>query len=275
VIKLSNQGLAYFASDLHLCQETPKTLSTFTDWISSIAQENTLIFLLGDVFEVWFGDDYTDPIVESFASATRKAHACGSTVYMMHGNRDFLMAQQFAQYAHIELLNDPEHLQVGQHTVLLTHGDQLCTDDSAYQQFRQMSRTAAWQHQFLSMSLEQRIALATKMRTESKMHKANTNTDIMDVNKQAVDKAFLGQWPDGQTQPPCQVIIHGHTHRCAIHTERNSTSAKSQQGVLTHGLRIVLPDWSDKTDHAPDDHTCRGGFLTLKGNESYDLQVWP
>jgi UDP-2,3-diacylglucosamine hydrolase len=274
VIKLPDQGLAYFASDLHLCQETPKTLAAFTAWIGRIARENTLIFLLGDVFEVWFGDDYTDPMVESFACATRKAHESGSTVYMMHGNRDFLMAKQFAQYAHIELLSDPEYLQVGKHTVLLTHGDQLCTDDTAYQQFRQKSRTEAWQNQFLSMPLEHRIALATQMRAESKMHKANTNTDIMDVNKQAIDKAFLGQWPDGQTLSSCQVIIHGHTHRCAIHTEHSITPETSQQGVLTNGLRIVLPDWSDKKDHASGEHSCRGGFLTLSGHESYTLEVW-
>lgn len=271
MIKLPVEGRAYFASDLHLCQETPKTLAAFEAWLDAIAQENTLIFLLGDVFEVWFGDDYTDSVTERFAAATRKAHESGSTVYMTHGNRDFLMANQFSQYAHIELLNDPEYLQVGKHTILLSHGDRLCTDDHAYQQFRQTSRSEVWQQQFLRLPLEHRIELATQMRAESKMHKANAILEIMDVNPEAISNVFEGLWPDGERLTASQVIIHGHTHRCAVHTEHGSTQAVSQQGSLSQNMRIVLPDW---TDDSSDNNACRGGFLLLHPSEQYELEVW-
>ena len=139
MIEIPKQGAAFFASDLHLSEETPKTLEAFEIWLASVAQADTLIFLLGDVFEVWYGDDYSDPTTERVAHAIQSAHATGAKVYFMHGNRDFLLGETFAETAEFEILPDPEFLLVHHKVVLITHGDQLCTDDKAYQKFRQQS----------------------------------------------------------------------------------------------------------------------------------------
>jgi len=246
LIEIPQQGAAFFASDLHLSEDTPKTLEAFENWLASVAQEQTLIFLLGDLFEVWYGDDHSDSTSERVIQAVQSAKSAGAMLYFMHGNRDFLLGEQFAEAAGFEILPDPEFLLVNHQVVLITHGDQLCTDDKAYQKFRLQSRDEKWQKNFLALPLKQRIEMAKAIRSESKIHKANSAMSIMDANLQAVAESFKGKWPDGYYIGKSDVILHGHTHRCAIHhtlTSPAPTSPESTQGQLQKGQRIVLPDW--------------------------------
>ena len=160
------------------------------------------------------------------------------------------------------------------HVVLITHGDQLCTDDKSYQKFRQQSRTDKWQADFLSQDLKKRKEIAQAMRSESEAHKSQSAMSIMDVNQQAVEQAFKGKWPDGYFIGKSDVLLHGHTHRCAIHEAEQQTptgNPESQQGSLKHGQRIVLPDWD--FDH-PRAYGPKGGFLKLTADGAFQLNLF-
>ena len=274
MIEIPQQGAAFFASDLHLSEHTPKTLDAFENWLVSVSQENTLVFLLGDLFEVWYGDDYSDSTSERVIKAVQSAKSTGATLYFMHGNRDFLLGEQFAEAAGFEILPDPEFLLVNHQVVLITHGDQLCTDDKAYQKFRLQSRDEKWQKNFLALPLKQRIEMAKAIRSESKIHKANSAMSIMDANLQAVAESFKGKWPDGYYIGKSDVILHGHTHRCAIHhtlTSPAPTSPESTQGQLQKGQRIVLPDWDFDE---PEKNRPKGGFLKLQSSGEFSLTLF-
>jgi UDP-2,3-diacylglucosamine hydrolase len=274
LIEIPQQGAAFFASDLHLSEDTPKTLEAFENWLASVAQEQTLIFLLGDLFEVWYGDDHSDSTSKRVAQAVQSAKSAGATLYFMHGNRDFLLGEQFAEAAGFEILPDPEFLLVNHQVVLITHGDQLCTDDKAYQKFRLQSRDEKWQKNFLALPLKQRIEMAKAIRSESKIHKANSAMSIMDANLQAVAESFKGKWPDGYYIGKSDVILHGHTHRCAIHhtlTSPAPTSPESTQGQLQKGQRIVLPDWDFDE---PEKNRPKGGFLKLQSSGEFSLTLF-
>lgn len=274
MIEIPQQGAAFFASDLHLSEDTPKTLDAFENWLASVAQDNTLIFLLGDLFEVWYGDDYRDSASERVTQAVQSAKSAGATLYFMHGNRDFLLGDEFAEEAGFEILPDPEFLLVNHHVVLITHGDQLCTDDKAYQKFRLQSRDEKWQKNFLALPLPQRIDMAKAIRSESKMHKANSAMSIMDANLQAVTETFKGNWPDGYFIGKSDAILHGHTHRCAIHHTLNSSAPvapESAQGQLQLGQRIVLPDWNFDE---PEKNRPKGGFLKLQSSGEFSLTLF-
>jgi UDP-2,3-diacylglucosamine hydrolase len=274
LIEIPQQGAAFFASDLHLSEHTQKTLEAFENWLASVAQENTLIFLLGDLFEVWYGDDYSDSTSKRVIEALQSAKSAGSTLYFMHGNRDFLLGEQFAEAAGFEILPDPEFLLVNHRVVLITHGDQLCTDDKAYQKFRLQSRDEKWQANLLSMPLEKRIEMAKTIRSESKIHKANSAMSIMDANLQTVAETFKGHWPDGYYIGKSDVILHGHTHRCAIHNTLNSPATaapESAQGQLQTGQRIVLPDWNFDE---PEKNRPKGGFMKLQNSGEFSLTLF-
>lgn len=274
MIDIPQHGAAFFASDLHLSEHTPKTLDAFENWLASVAQDGALVFLLGDLFEVWYGDDYSDTITERVVKAVQSANSTGARVFFMHGNRDFLVGEAFAEKAGLELLPDPEFLTVNHHVVLITHGDQLCTDDKVYQQFRLQSRSEQWQTKLLALPLEKRIEMAKAIRSESTMHKANSAMNIMDANLKAVGEAFQGRWPDGCYVGKSDVVLHGHTHRCAIHPTLASQAPdkpESTQGTLQKGLRIVLPDWDfDSTEK----NRPTGGFLKILPNGDYNLTMF-
>jgi UDP-2,3-diacylglucosamine hydrolase len=274
LIEIPQQGAAFFASDLHLSEDTPKTLDAFENWLASVAQDNTLIFLLGDLFEVWYGDDYRDSTIERVTQAVQSAKSAGATLYFMHGNRDFLLGDEYAEEAGFEILPDPEFLLVNHQVMLITHGDQLCTDDKAYQKFRLQSRDEKWQKNFLALPLQQRIDMAKAIRSESKMHKATSAMSIMDANLQAVAETFKGNWPDGYFIGKSDVILHGHTHRCAIHNTLNSlapVAPESAQGQLQQGQRIVLPDWNFDE---PEKNRPKGGFLKLQNDAEFSLNLF-
>ena len=222
-----------FLSDLHL---DLTRLTTFKAWQKYMLNTQAdAIFILGDLFESWVGADILDapaPLGDferQCASVIQKA-AEKSIIYIMAGNRDFLLAQDFADKTDSTLLPDPTLLLWGKHRTIITHGDLLCTDDTAYQEYRKMVHSPAWQQQALAMPLEQRIQVALQMRAQSEQSKQTNSDAIMDVNPQAVLS-----WLQA-AEATC--IIHGHTHR-------------PQDHLLSDELeRIVLSDWD--LDTAPE-----------------------
>lgn len=274
MIEISEGQYAYFASDLHLSEKTPDTLTAFTRWLASVARADNLIFLLGDLFEVWLGDDHSDAVSIEVSKAIYNAKLTGARVFFMHGNRDFLLGEQFAETSGMEILEDPDFIRVGNQIILISHGDQLCTDDKAYQKFRLQSRDEAWKEGFLSRPIEERMAIAGSIRDESKRHKSSSALNIMDTNSDAVENAFKGKWPDGCLIGRSQVIIHGHTHRCAVHGPETTplhAAGQSCSGQLENHTRIVLPDWNYD---AIENTSQKGGYLQLTSDGQYTLTVF-
>nr|WP_306173670.1 UDP-2,3-diacylglucosamine diphosphatase [Limnobacter humi] len=268
---MSDHSTLYCASDLHLSRDTPHTLQAFENWLAGVATEDAIVWLLGDIFEVWYGDDYSDECTMRFERAVHSAVAAGATLSVMHGNRDFLLGEDFAERCGMTLQPDPEFFNIAGRVLMLTHGDALCTDDTAYQAFRRQSREVAWQKNLLSQPLNHRIALAKSIRQESTAHKANSALSIQDVNAVAVQEAFLGRWPDGDYIGPCHAMVHGHTHRCAVHIAGGKAIQGSHTGQLVDGIRIVLPDWNFDT---PEPGQSKGGFLSIQANGAYALTVF-
>lgn len=225
----------FFIADLHLSQNTPSTFTQLQHFLDHIAHNADGLYILGDLFEAWVGDDDDCPFVAQVQS-TLKAYAEHTPIYFMHGNRDFILGPDWAQKAHITLLDDPTPLTIDGHTYLLSHGDALCTDDEAYQAFRLQARNPAWQQAMLAQPLAVRKALAAKIRQQSEHDKQGKADYIMDVNTNAVHQLL-------QTHS-YPTLIHGHTHRPAQHTHT----------IDDHTcLRLVLPDW----------HDTQGGYARL------------
>lgn len=219
-----------FISDLHLEDSRPQMTELLLRLLAGRAREADALYILGDLFEYWIGDDFVSPTAEAVAGATRDLADSGVPVYFMQGNRDFLLGPEYARRAGMELL--PESLVVDLHgtATLLLHGDTLCTDDAAYQSFRRQVRDPQWQEAFLARSPEERVAVAQQARDASKQHTSAASMDIMDVNEAAVKEAF--------EQQGVQHMIHGHTHRPAFHEHELAGGAT--------GHRIVLADWYQK-----------------------------
>jgi len=216
-----------FIADLHLDESRPQITRLFEDYLAGDeARSADAIYILGDLVEAWIGDDDDAELPTRIAHATRSLRDSGVPVYFMVGNRDFLLGEDFAKRAGFTLLDDGTvHNLYGQPTLLM-HGDVLCTDDIAYQTVRKQVRTPEWKAQILSMSLEARRAFAAKARADSRAHTGNAMETIMDVNADAVADAMRKA---GVTR-----LIHGHTHRPAIH----------QLTIDGHpSERIVLGDW--------------------------------
>lgn len=263
---------AYFASDLHLSNDTPKTLEAFEHWLASVASPNHQIFLLGDIFEVWLGDDYSDDLIIRVRNALLAAKGAGAAVHFMHGNRDFLLGEDFCERSAMDLLPDPEFINCNNMAVLITHGDQLCTDDKAYQKFRQLSRSDKWISDLLGKPIEDRIQFAKMAREESKKHQSKTSSEIMDVNPAATEAVYKGRWPDGDYVGRTVAVIHGHTHRCAAHgDEKPGLLTETYEGEICQGDRLVLPDWdfdSEKRTGA------KGGYLTLQADGKFEMTLF-
>lgn len=217
----------YFISDLHLDNKHPLMLQGFLNFLEDIKDAETL-YILGDFFEVWIGDDAVTPLSQQVAHALAGLSDSGCQVYLMHGNRDFLIGEAFCQAAKSELIQEETQITLGNESVVLLHGDSLCTEDVDYQKFRLMCRSPQWQQQVLSLSIEQRIAMAQQARAESKSSMEGKDMEIMDVTQAAVD--------DCLNKAGVHTMIHGHTHR--PHDHQWSASNNSMR-------RIVLGDWSD------------------------------
>ena len=218
-----------FISDLHLSGERENITSLFIDFLDQRASKADALYILGDLFEVWLGDDMILPDYSHSIAKMKQLADNGLAIFVMHGNRDFLMAKQFTQLSGATLLEDPAVIDLYGIPTLLMHGDTLCTDDIEYQKFRSMVRDPQWQKEFLGKTTEERLAMAAKLREVSKEAMSNKTMDIMDVNQDAVEKAMLEH---GINQ-----LIHGHTHRPAIHD-----FVINKQNMK----RIVLGDWYEQ-----------------------------
>jgi len=220
-----------FISDLHLCSSRPEITQQFLQFLSTTAKQADALFILGDLFEYWAGDDdLTDGHHQHVATAFKSATAAGMPIYFMHGNRDFLIGGDFAQACGIKLLIDPTLISLYGYRLLLSHGDELCTDDTGYQQFRLQVRDAQWKQSFLNQALADRKAQIETLRQRSESEKSQKSALIMDVNADAVEALI-------RTHDYPQLFIHGHTHRPARH----------QLTVDGHSCeRWVLGDWYEQ-----------------------------
>lgn len=216
-----------FISDLHLEGRRPEITTLLVDFLRGPARQADRLFILGDLFEFWIGDDVVNDTAKTVAAELRALSDSGVPVAFQHGNRDFLLGSQYAAAAGMELLPETQVVDLYGRRTLLLHGDTLCTDDVEYQAFRQQVRNPAFQQMFLAQPVDQRLAMAASARDASKQHTGNMAMAIMDVNDAAVIEAF--------GQAGTQHMIHGHTHRPAVHQHE---LADDQAGE-----RIVLADW--------------------------------
>ncbi|WP_278497223.1 UDP-2,3-diacylglucosamine diphosphatase [Pantoea vagans] len=196
-----------FIADLHLCQEEPAITAGFLHFLQREAPHCDALYILGDLFEAWIGDDDPNPLHQQIARALR---ALPVPVYFIHGNRDFLIGRRFARASGMTLLPEEQVLTLYGHRLLIMHGDTLCTDDAGYLRFRTKVHNPWIQRLFLVLPLWIRKRIAARMRADSKQANQHKSQTIMDVNQDAVAAAMLRQ------QVP--MLIHGHTHRPAIHT---------------------------------------------------------
>lgn len=217
-----------FISDLHLSEARPSINALFLHFLESTACTADSLYILGDLFDYWVGDDQLeyDAVGRDVAVALKRLSTSGTRIFLMHGNRDFLIGERFAAEAGLKLLPDPILIDLNNKSALLLHGDTLCTDDIAYQQFRLQARDPAWQRKILAQPYAARQALARSIRMQSNSEKSGKAEDIMDVTPGSVDAMFRDyNYP---------TIIHGHTHRPATHRH-------IVDGHLC--ARLVLADW--------------------------------
>jgi len=218
-----------FISDLHLSAERPDITALFSHFLNHEARQAEALYILGDLFEAWLGDDMVLPEYADAIASMKALSESGVPLFIMHGNRDFLLGETFAAMSGASLLADPTIIDLYGTPTLLLHGDTLCTDDEAYQRFRAMVRNPAWQQEILARSPAERLALAKQYRELSQTETGNKAEDIMDVNQQAVEQLMQDKG--------IYHMIHGHTHRPAIHDFAIDSQAAK---------RIVLGDWYEQ-----------------------------
>lgn len=230
----------HFIADLHLCEDTPKLNMLFLKYLADWVGRLDALYILGDLFDAWVGDDDHHHATEEIIAALR-AFAQKTPVFVQHGNRDFLLGAEFARRAGVTLLDEVHSLHVYDRSFVLVHGDSLCTDDTVYQQFRSQSRHPAWQAAILAKPLAERRLLAAQIRQVSEQGKAEYGqADIYDATEtgiQALMQGFSGK-------PTLPDLIHGHTHRPGQHVHQH-------QGQSFH--RYVIQDW----------HDAQGGYLAV------------
>ena len=231
---------ALFISDLHLQAAQPAITAAFHDFLERHARHAPQLYLLGDLFEFWAGDDdIDDPFNHDIVAALRRVSDAGTAIFWIAGNRDFLVGDNFAAAAGVTLLPEVYVTEVGGQRLVLVHGDAQCTEDVKYMAFRAMVRQPAYQQQFLAMPLAQRKAIIAGMRDNSRQDQGMKSDEIMDVTPQAIADIF--------EQTGTTVMIHGHTHRPALHSVGTTR-------------RYVLPDWE------PAASPPRGGWIAINGN---------
>ena len=218
-----------FISDLHLSGERENITELFIRFLDKRASKADALYILGDLYEVWPGDDMIQPDYLSSITKLKQLSDNGLPLYVMQGNRDFLMAEKFSEVSGAKLIEDPTIIDLYGTPTLLMHGDTLCTDDIDYQKFRTMVRDPSWKEKFFSLPNEERLAMTTKYRKVSKVETAKKSMDIMDVNQQTVETVMQ--------EHNIKQLIHGHTHRPAFHDfSINNEKMK----------RIVLGDWFEQ-----------------------------
>lgn len=214
----------YFIADLHLSDSHPQLTALFQKFIQEKAVHAQAVYILGDLFDFWIGDDENSPLVQTIKQTIRSLTERGIACYFIHGNRDFLIGKTFARDTGMTLLPEYAVIDLFGTPTLLCHGDTLCTDDHSYQKFRRTVHQKWLQHLFLLLPLTLRLNIATKIRKQSKQDKQHKTADIMDVNP-----VFTHETVQRFHTP---LLIHGHTHRENIHRNAGYT-------------RIVLGDWRD------------------------------
>jgi UDP-2,3-diacylglucosamine hydrolase len=228
---------ALLISDLHLSEDRPEANERFFSLLEKQARDAEALYILGDFFEYWIGDDdLAYPFHAVIAGALRELSRSGVALYFMQGNRDFLVGDRFCAATGARLLDDPTVVELDGEKTLLMHGDTLCTDDLDYQNWRRTARSSPWQAAFLAKSLDERRQAVGGMREKSKQVVAAKPAEIMDVNQDAVRQAMESHG--------VRRLIHGHTHRPGHHR------------VAGGGERWVLPDWYG-----------RGGYLSVAGKK--------
>lgn len=232
-----------FIADIHLSSGRPATAIAFRNFLTETARFAAELYILGDLFDLWIGDDARDSFAQSIMQDLHELTQVGVPVWLMPGNHDFLYGKDFINISGCQLIPDPYLINLDGQTILLTHGDLLCTDDYSYQDFRRLVRNPAWQAQQLNKPITVRQALAQEIQKQIKILSAEKHQVIMDVNTGAIESLLMTH--------QARYLIHGHTHRPGIHQIGNA-------------VRIVLSDWN-----APDElsnEQARGGYLEWQGN---------
>lgn len=232
-----------FISDLHLAPERPEMIRLFERFVDEVAVHADTLYILGDFLEYWIGDDDKALGLEPVFTALDRLHQAGTSIRFMHGNRDFLIGTKLARRNHFEIIDDPFSDRLNNRTVLLMHGDLLCTDDIAYQDFRRKVRNRTIQRIFLLLPLFLRERIAKSLRGTSEKATSYKSEAIMDVNQQTVE--------DSMRKAGANVLIHGHTHRPGIHefvVDDNKAT------------RIVLGDWYKD-----------GNYLRINADKEFEL----
>jgi UDP-2,3-diacylglucosamine hydrolase len=225
----TKQEVTYFIADLHLAQNRPDITACFLRFLKNDAPQAQHLYILGDLFEAWIGDDDDSAFLTNIAEALASLSALGTTIYYIHGNRDFLLGQRFAKKSTMILLPEVDLIDLYGESVVIMHGDTLCTRDIDYQKFRKKSRSWWWQAIIKSLPLFVRKKIAADYRKKSATATAFKSQDIMDVTPDEVVKSLENYHS--------QLLIHGHTHRPAVH----ELIANNQQAK-----RVVLGDWYEQ-----------------------------
>lgn len=229
---MQHTGTVHFISDLHLSANRPAVAMAFARYLAGPAQGIEALYILGDLLDAWPGDDALgDPAAQAVVRGLAALAGSGTQVFLMVGNRDFMIGEDFARAAHATLLAEPHRIQLGDTPALLMHGDALCTDDVEYQRFRAMVRNPAWRASVLAKSLPERLALAASIQMQSEQSKQGKRDEIMDVNAEAVAQTLR--------EAGFPLLIHGHTHRPAQHLIDVDEHACT---------RWVLHDWHDHAE---------------------------
>lgn len=245
--KAQSEAVALFVSDVHLQPSLAHTTKAFVEFLRQAAAQSQQLYILGDLFEYWAGDDdLVTPFNRQIGNEIRSVKDAGVDLFWIAGNRDFLIGREFAKATGMTLLPDPCVTEIANRRVVLTHGDAQCIDDEGYMAFRAQVRQPEWQRNFLALPLAKRKAIIDGMRTGSQEAQRGKSYAIMDVNAGAVSALFAAT--------EATVMVHGHTHRPAMH--RSDVSGKER-------IRYVLPDW-DCDGESP-----RGGWLSLNVDGSF------
>ena len=214
-----------FISDIHLTQKNEFIKNSFFSFLDNFPEEVNNLFIVGDLFDLWIGDDVRDELVEDLHLKLRKITNNKKNIFFFHGNRDFLVGESFCKTSNIKLIHEPTVFEFFGYKTLILHGDQLCTEDVDYQNFCKIVRNEQWQSEFLSLSIPERLKIAQNVRKETSVSLANKDDYITDVANQTVLEYF--------EKYRVTHMIHGHTHRPKIHLVENNFS------------RLVIPDWNN------------------------------
>ena len=248
----------YFISDLHLSDKRPDLIRAFVLMAKELVtrQEQAELYILGDFYEAWIGDDFQADWNTTIENALVDISKSGMSLYFLHGNRDFLIGDSWLTRVGATLIQEQTVLPLKDSALLLTHGDEYCLEDVEYQKFRQTVRSSAWQEHILALPLEQRIALAAQLRNDSKSMASEKSQNIMDVTETAIKESLHLH--------DCKSMIHGHTHRPDTHK-------------VDSYLRCVLGDWDDSiwlariSDNIYSQYSANVESFNLKGLSSLSL----